>query len=231
MTFSLIAERRRHAPRGAAGGEPGAPRARPDRRRDRSPGKATGTLRAGQRLRIETPGGGGFGDGDGDGSPASERIGFLGLGIMGSRMAANVARAGYPADACGPTPRARPSAGPAEHGAVAARDARRGGGAQRHRGEHGRRRSPGRGACCAATDGVVEARPRGTAVRRHVDDRARRHAPRSARALRERGMRMLDAPVTGSSPRAAGRHADDHGRAASRRTSSARGRCWRRWAS
>jgi 3-hydroxyisobutyrate dehydrogenase-like beta-hydroxyacid dehydrogenase len=28
--------------------------------------------------------------------PQSERIGFLGLGIMGSRMAANVARAGYP---------------------------------------------------------------------------------------------------------------------------------------
>ena len=27
------------------------------------PGKATGVLRAGQRLRIETPGGGGFGDG------------------------------------------------------------------------------------------------------------------------------------------------------------------------
>ncbi len=26
----------------------------------------------------------------------SERIGFLGLGIMGSRMAANVARAGFP---------------------------------------------------------------------------------------------------------------------------------------
>ncbi|MDQ6811176.1 MAG: hydantoinase B/oxoprolinase family protein, partial [Actinomycetota bacterium] len=60
MTFSLIGERRRHAPRGAAGGEPGA------RGRDLLdgrplPGKTTGTLRAGQRLRIETPGGGGFG--------------------------------------------------------------------------------------------------------------------------------------------------------------------------
>src|ERR1039458_9688735 len=29
-------------------------------------------------------------------SAMSERIGFLGLGIMGSRMAANVARAGFP---------------------------------------------------------------------------------------------------------------------------------------
>jgi N-methylhydantoinase B/oxoprolinase/acetone carboxylase alpha subunit len=28
------------------------------------PGKATGSLRAGQRLRIETPGGGGFGRAD-----------------------------------------------------------------------------------------------------------------------------------------------------------------------
>jgi N-methylhydantoinase B len=62
MTFSLIGERRRHAPRGAAGGGPGAPG------RDlldgvALPGKCTGTLAAGQRLRIETPGGGGFGDG------------------------------------------------------------------------------------------------------------------------------------------------------------------------
>ena len=60
MTFSLIAERRRHAPRGARGGEPGLPGrdvldGRP------LPGKVTGTLHAGQRLRIETPGGGGFG--------------------------------------------------------------------------------------------------------------------------------------------------------------------------
>jgi N-methylhydantoinase B len=62
MTYSLIAERRRHAPSGAAGGAAGAPG------RDLLdgvplPGKAMGTLLAGQRLRIETPGGGGFGDG------------------------------------------------------------------------------------------------------------------------------------------------------------------------
>jgi N-methylhydantoinase B/oxoprolinase/acetone carboxylase alpha subunit len=61
MTFSLIAERRRHAPRGAQGGGDGATgRDLLDGRP--LPGKATGTLRAGQRLRIETPGGGGFGD-------------------------------------------------------------------------------------------------------------------------------------------------------------------------
>jgi N-methylhydantoinase A/oxoprolinase/acetone carboxylase beta subunit/N-methylhydantoinase B/oxoprolinase/acetone carboxylase alpha subunit len=60
MTFSLIAERRRHAPRGVDGGEPGLPgRDSIDGRP--LPGKATGTLKPGQRLRIETPGGGGHG--------------------------------------------------------------------------------------------------------------------------------------------------------------------------
>jgi N-methylhydantoinase B len=61
MTFSLIAERRRHAPLGADGGGPGA--AGRDLLDGRPiPGKSTGRLPAGSRLRIETPGGGGFGD-------------------------------------------------------------------------------------------------------------------------------------------------------------------------
>jgi N-methylhydantoinase B len=61
MTFSLIGERRRHGPRGASGGSAGAPgRDLLDGRP--LPGKITGTLHAGQRLRVETPGGGGFGD-------------------------------------------------------------------------------------------------------------------------------------------------------------------------
>ena len=65
MTFSLIAERRRHAPPGAHGGGPGEPG------RDTLIGidgesrglaaKTTGTLRRDERLRIETPGGGGYG--------------------------------------------------------------------------------------------------------------------------------------------------------------------------
>ncbi len=62
MTYSLIAERRRHAPRGAAGGEDGAP-GRDALNGRLVPGKTTGSLRPGDRLRIETPGGGGFGDG------------------------------------------------------------------------------------------------------------------------------------------------------------------------
>lgn len=81
MSFSLITERRRHAPPGAHGGQPGSPgrnllleggatgqrpggRSGPDPLRPDSrelPGKVTGVLRPGQRLRIETPGGGGDG--------------------------------------------------------------------------------------------------------------------------------------------------------------------------
>jgi len=61
MSFSLIAERRRHGPAGARGGEHGAPgRDLLDGRE--LAGKSTGRLHAGQRLRIETPGGGGYGD-------------------------------------------------------------------------------------------------------------------------------------------------------------------------
>jgi N-methylhydantoinase B len=66
MTFSLIAERRRHPPRGAAGGQPGA-RGRDSLIAARGassrvlPAKVTGTLLRGERLRIETPGGGGHG--------------------------------------------------------------------------------------------------------------------------------------------------------------------------
>ena len=60
LSYSLITERRRHAPPGADGGEDGAPgRNRIDG--DELPAKAIGTLEAGQRLRIETPGGGGYG--------------------------------------------------------------------------------------------------------------------------------------------------------------------------
>jgi N-methylhydantoinase B len=61
MTFSLIAERRRHPPRGARGGRPGLP-GRDSIDGQAIPGKLTGTLEPGQRLRIETPGGGGFGE-------------------------------------------------------------------------------------------------------------------------------------------------------------------------
>jgi N-methylhydantoinase B len=61
MDYSLITERRRHAPPGADGGEPGQP-GRNLLNGDELPPKAAGSLRAGDRLRIETPGGGGHGE-------------------------------------------------------------------------------------------------------------------------------------------------------------------------
>jgi N-methylhydantoinase B len=62
MRYSLITERRRHAPAGADGGEPGRP-GRNLLNGDELAAKASGTLNPGDRLRIETPGGGGHGIG------------------------------------------------------------------------------------------------------------------------------------------------------------------------
>jgi N-methylhydantoinase B/oxoprolinase/acetone carboxylase alpha subunit len=63
-SVTLISERRRGAPYGAAGGGAGA-RGRNtlvrDGREEALPGKVQLQLRAGDRLRIETPGGGGYG--------------------------------------------------------------------------------------------------------------------------------------------------------------------------
>jgi N-methylhydantoinase B len=60
LGYSLITERRRHAPPGAAGGGPGAA-GRNLLDGEELPPKASGRLEPGQRLRIETPGGGGYG--------------------------------------------------------------------------------------------------------------------------------------------------------------------------
>ena len=58
MRFTLITERRRHAPRGRDGGGDGEP-GRNLLNGEPLPGKAEGELEPGDRLRIETPGGGG----------------------------------------------------------------------------------------------------------------------------------------------------------------------------
>ncbi|HTX32020.1 MAG TPA: hydantoinase B/oxoprolinase family protein [Solirubrobacteraceae bacterium] len=60
LRYSLITERRRHAPPGAEGGEDGAP-GRNLLDGEELPAKSIGELGPGQRLRIETPGGGGYG--------------------------------------------------------------------------------------------------------------------------------------------------------------------------
>jgi len=66
MSFTLITERRRHAPRGRAGGSHGQP-GRNLLNGEPLPSKVAGELRPGDRLRIETPGGGGYGP------PAADR--------------------------------------------------------------------------------------------------------------------------------------------------------------
>jgi len=60
MRFTLIGERRRHAPHGREGGDPGTP-GRDLLNGEPVPAKTEGELSAGDRLRIETPGGGGWG--------------------------------------------------------------------------------------------------------------------------------------------------------------------------
>ena len=128
-----------------------------------------------------------------------ERIGFLGLGIMGSRMAANVAKAGFPLTVWTHTQgKAQRWAG--EHGAVAADTpaevARTSDivvsmvvdGAQVE-------------SVLTGADGVVDGAEEGLLC---VDSStiAPSETRRIGAVLAERGVRMLDAPVTGSSPRA-----------------------------
>jgi 3-hydroxyisobutyrate dehydrogenase-like beta-hydroxyacid dehydrogenase len=128
-----------------------------------------------------------------------ERIGFLGLGIMGSRMAARVAQAGFPLTVWTHTP-GKAAAWASEHGAIAvdtpAEVARSSeivvsmvvDGDQVASvllGEHGVASAATPGLLCVDMSTIAP-----TASRR------------IAAALDEQGVRMLDAPVTGSSPRA-----------------------------
>jgi 3-hydroxyisobutyrate dehydrogenase-like beta-hydroxyacid dehydrogenase len=127
-------------------------------------------------------------------------VGFLGLGIMGSRMAANIARAGFPLTVWTHTP------GKAEQWAS----------------EHGASTAATPAAVAALSDVVVSMVVDGEQVAAvllgdHGAIQAARpellcvdmstigptDARRIGAALAERGVRMLDAPVTGSSPRAA----------------------------
>jgi 3-hydroxyisobutyrate dehydrogenase len=130
---------------------------------------------------------------------ARERIGFLGLGIMGSRMAANVARAGFPLSVWTHTP-GKAERWAAEHDASAlATPAEVAGrsdivismvvdGAQV-------------ASVLLGEGGVIEAAdPRLLCV--DMSTIAPPDTRRIGEALGERGVQLLDAPVTGSSPRA-----------------------------
>jgi 3-hydroxyisobutyrate dehydrogenase len=129
----------------------------------------------------------------------SERIGFLGLGIMGSRMAANVARAGFQLTVWTHTPGkaeqwasehdATPAATPAEvalqSDIVVSMVVDEQQVAEILLGEHGAIEAAHPGLLCVDCTTISPA-----------------HTRRIGAALSERDVRMLDAPVTGSSPRA-----------------------------
>jgi len=130
---------------------------------------------------------------------ARERVGFLGLGIMGSRMAANVARAGFPLSVWTHTP------GKAEHWAA----------------DNGADAFTTPAEVAAHSDivvsmvvdgeqvasvllgdqGVLEAAHAGL-LAVDMSTIGPTDARRVGAALASRGVAMLDAPVTGSSPRA-----------------------------
>jgi 3-hydroxyisobutyrate dehydrogenase len=129
-----------------------------------------------------------------------ERIGFLGLGIMGSRMAARVAQAGFPLTVWTHTP-GKAAAWAAAHESVVTVD------------------TPAEvalaseivvsmvvdGAQVASVllgkDGAIEG-AHGDLLCVDMSTIAPLDSRRIAAALAERGVRMIDAPVTGSSPRA-----------------------------
>lgn len=132
-------------------------------------------------------------------APPAERIGFLGLGIMGSRMAANILKAGYELTVWTHTP-GKAQRWAAEHGAVAARTP-----AEVARSSEvivsmvvdGAQVSSillgGDGAIEAARDGLLCV---------DMSTIAPEDTRRIGATLAERGVAMMDAPVTGSSPRA-----------------------------
>ena len=147
-----------------------------------------------------------------------ERVGFVGLGIMGSRMAANLRRAGHELTVFNRT-RERAEAWAAEHGAtVAATPAEVGAAAEvvitmlvdGAQVEH----------ALLGADGVAHGAAAGTLCV-DMSTIAPSDTRRIGAALAPRGIGLVDAPVTGSSPRAedgtltimAGGSAEDYARA------------------
>ena len=129
----------------------------------------------------------------------SERIGFLGLGIMGSRMAANVARAGFPLTVWTHTP-GKADSWAAEHGCAACAtpaEVARASDIVVSMVVDGEQVSD----ILLGPDGVLEGAHPGLLC---VDSStiAPADSRRIGAALGEHQVSMLDAPVTGSSPRA-----------------------------
>jgi 3-hydroxyisobutyrate dehydrogenase-like beta-hydroxyacid dehydrogenase len=126
-------------------------------------------------------------------------VGFLGLGIMGSRMAARIAQAGFPLTVWTHTP-GKAARWASAHDAVAVDTP-----AEVARASEivvsmvvdGEQVS----SVLLGEGGVIEA-ARANLLCVDMSTIAPRDSRRIAAALGERGVRMLDAPVTGSSPRA-----------------------------
>ena len=130
----------------------------------------------------------------------AERVGFIGLGIMGSRMAANLRARGARADRVEPHRRDRARVGGrARRGGR--RRLRRTWPAQRRRDHDGRRRRRRSNRCCSASDGAAEGARRASCAST-CPRSARRAARRVGPRLAEREFGFMDAPVTGSSPKA-----------------------------
>jgi 3-hydroxyisobutyrate dehydrogenase-like beta-hydroxyacid dehydrogenase len=129
----------------------------------------------------------------------SERIGFLGLGIMGSRMAANLARAGLPLTVWTHTP-GKAERWASEHGATACAtpaEVARASDIVLSMVVDGEQVAE----ILLGEDGVIQgARPGLLCV--DSSTIAPTDTRRIGAVLGERDVRMLDAPVTGSSPRA-----------------------------
>jgi 3-hydroxyisobutyrate dehydrogenase len=129
----------------------------------------------------------------------AERVGFIGLGIMGSRMAANLARAGFDVTVYNRTAQ-KADAWVAEHGGRVARTPR----------------EAAEGAAAVITmvvdgsqveqvllgeDGAGYGAAPGTLMI-DMSTIAPADARRIGAALAERGLRFIDAPVSGSAPKA-----------------------------
>src|SRR4051794_26426602 len=129
----------------------------------------------------------------------AETVGFIGLGIMGSRQAASLRRAGFELVVHNRT-RERADAWAAEHGGEVAASAREGG-----------ERSgivitmvvdgPQVEELLLGDDGAAAGAEPGTLFI-DMSTVGPGHARQIADALTERGHRFIDAPVTGSAPKA-----------------------------
>jgi 3-hydroxyisobutyrate dehydrogenase-like beta-hydroxyacid dehydrogenase len=128
-----------------------------------------------------------------------ERIGFLGLGIMGSRMAANIMRAGFPLAVWTHTP-GKAERWCAEHGGTSRAtpaDVARDSDIVISMVVDGEQVA----AVLVGEQGVIQAARQGLLCV-DMSTIAPAETRRIAAALGERGVRLLDAPVTGSSPKA-----------------------------